>query len=619
MNDLSFLAFDPTLEATAENDLAQAFAGLMRRLHLEQGGTAASAEDVARAAFLVSRAAAAGHSCLELRELPGQAGLFDDAAGAERAARRWRTLLGASPVVATADASDMSRPLVLDGARLYLHRYWRYERALARLLAALNGPLPEAHDDRVAELLARFFPPAEVHPDWQKIAAATALTRRLAILSGGPGTGKTTTVVKLLAILLSIEPAARVALAAPTGKAAARMQEAVRGQCQRLGLEETLRRRLPDGAFTLHRLLGTIPGRVRFRHDHDHPLPFDVVIIDEASMLDLALAAKLVDALPRHARLILLGDKDQLASVETGAVFASLSAVRAASAGHCRRLRRLTGETLEAAGAEGAGALTDAVVWLEHSYRFGSASGIGRLARLVNAGDAAGAAALLAGGECEDLAWQPLAAGAGAEEIAQRLFPRYGDYLAAVRSGAEPAAVLRAFERYRVLCALRDGRRGTTRLNEALAERLRAALGEAGEARWYVGRPVLVTRNDYVLRVFNGDIGVTLPDGAGNLLVYFPTAEGGVRALAPGRLPACETAFAMTVHKAQGSEFERIDLILPDADSRVLTRELIYTALTRARRSVGVLGDPAVLAAATCRQTRRVSGLAQRLSLPAPR
>ncbi len=589
MNDLSFLAFDPALEATAENDLAQAFAGLLRRLHLEQGGAAADAGEVARAAFLVSAAAAAGHSCLELSELPGQAGLFDDGAQDAAGLRRWRSLLGASPVVASAEGGDPFRPLVLDGGRLYLYRYWRYEQALAQRLAALNSALPETDDVRLGQLLDRYFPPTEVQPDWQKVAAATALKRRLAVISGGPGTGKTTTVVKLLAILLSLAPGARVALAAPTGKAAARMQEAVRSQCQRLELEEALRRRFPEAAFTLHRLLGAIPGRVRFRHDREHPLPYDVVIVDEASMLDLALAAKLAQALPPRARLILLGDKDQLASVETGAVFASLSAARD-------------------------GALRDAVVWLEHSYRFGAGSGIGRLARLVNAGDAPGAAALLSSGAWDDLAWQPLAPGAGAEDIARRLFPGYGEYLATVAGGAEPAQVLRAFERYRVLCALRDGRRGTVRINEALAGQWRAALGLAGEAAWYAGRPVLVTRNDYVLRVFNGDIGITLPDGAGNLLVYFPTAEGGVRALAPGRLPACDTAFAMTVHKAQGSEFERIDLVLPEGDSRVLTRELIYTALTRARLSVGMWGDATVLATATSRQTRRVSGLGQRLS-----
>jgi exodeoxyribonuclease V alpha subunit len=583
MNDLSFLAFDPALEATAENDLAQAFAGLLHRLHLEQGGAAAQAADVARAAFLVSAAAAAGHSCLELSELPGQAGLFDD--GAEGEARRWRDLLGASPVVALAEGGDPCRPLVLEGGRLYLYRYWRYEKVLAQRLAALNSPLPQ-DDESLAQLLDHYFPPTEVQPDWQKIAAATALTRRLAVISGGPGTGKTTTVVKLLAILLSLAPAARVALAAPTGKAAARMLEAVRSQCQRLELGQALRRRFPEAAFTLHRLLGAVPGRVRPRHDREHPLPYDVVIVDEASMLDLALVAKLAEALPPRARLILLGDKDQLASVETGAVFSSLSAARD-------------------------GALRDAVVWLEHSYRFGAASGIGRLARLVNAGDAPGAAALLSGGAWDDLAWQPLAP--GAEDFARRLFPGYGDYLATVAGGAEPAQVLRAFERYRVLCALRDGPRGTVRINEALAGQWRAALGLAGEATWYAGRPVLVTRNDYVLRVFNGDIGITLPDGSGNLLVYFPTAEGGVRALAPGRLPACDTAFAMTVHKAQGSEFERIDLVLPEGDCRVLTRELIYTALTRARRSVGVWGDAAVLAAAISRQTRRVSGLGQRL------
>lgn len=618
---------------------------------------------------------------------------------------RWRAALRASPVVAfdgsihalagaeLADdghdlapdrAAETFRPLALDGAgRLYLHRYWDYEVRLAQRLAALNRPWPLSEADLASatRLLAQLFPAAagaallsqpqqkpgvslqgqpqlapdprpdpRPEPDLQKVAAAVAVARRLCIISGGPGTGKTTTVVKVLAVLLTLQPALRIALAAPTGKAAARLQESIRLQAQTLPVAAPILARMPQASHTLHRLLGYRPGRVQFRHDRQHPLPYDVVVVDEASMLDLALAAKLFDAVSDTARVILLGDKDQLTSVETGSVFADLCRRRSVTRTAAERVQVLTGYgSVPGSAADGAGAagdsdaadstdttdtaavaagtdrLADAVVWLERSYRFSSAGGIGRLAAQVNRGNAQAAllslraAAVDLGGAV--LSWDedPLEVA----ELAGRLIHGYADFVAAVRLRKPAREVLAAFDRYRVLCALNDGPQGTRRLNEALAARCRLALGESAAAlsglstrsasHWFHGRPVLVGANDYALGLYNGDIGVALVDRRGRLAVNFPRPDGAIRSLSPAQLGGCDSAFAMTIHKAQGSEFERIAVVLPATDNPVLTRELLYTALTRARRSLRLWAPADILATTIGRRIEHYSGLADRL------
>jgi len=605
----------PASASGDEHDFSAAFAILMRQLHFDLGGEPSAAADVGRAAFLASRAVSEGHACVALQEWAGRADAPEGDTGSALPLEAWLPRLRESPVIATADAGDAFRPLVLDAAgRLFLYRYWDYEGRTAARLRALNAEVPLRDTKELRRMLDRYFPPgAGGEPDWQKVAAATAISRRLAGISGGPGTGKTTTVVKILAILLSVEPKLRVALAAPTGKAAARMQESIRSQLESLQVPEEVRTRMPDTAYTVHRLLGYIPDSVRFRHHAENPLAFDLVIVDEASMLDLALAAKLLDALPPSGRLILLGDKDQLASVETGVVFAEVCAARGASPGGRRQIADLVGEKLPVEEGPGSGGLQDAVVWLTHSYRFTGESGIGRLARAVNAGDRESAAKLLGDGDFADLRWERQLP--GARELAERLVEGYAAFIEAVRRGEPADRVLVEFDRYRVLCAQREGEFGAPSLSAEIGELFRRRLGRAhlASTRWYPGRPVLVTRNDYGLRVFNGDVGVALPDSAGTLLVHFPVAGGGTRTIAPGRLADCETAFAMTVHKAQGSEFDRVDLVLPPYDSRVLTRELIYTALTRPRSGLRVWASEEVLGAAIGRQTARVSGLGDRL------
>lgn len=578
---------------SAETALASALADQFRQLHLRAGGAAAQAQAVAAATREACLAVQDGHVCAQTRLAHAITG---------------------SPVVAL--APDDHAPLVLSADRLYLQRYWRYERQLAESLRQLNQPLMLADDALPAlqALLASLFPDTGTGPDWQRLAAANALSRRLCIISGGPGTGKTTTVVRVMAALLMQQPELRIALAAPTGKAAARLKESIRLQIDKLPIDPALRERLPRDAQTLHRLLGVRRGSVQFLHNARRPLPFDLVIIDEASMLDLALAAKLVDAIGPQTRLVLLGDKDQLASVEAGAVFSEISTPPQWSPQHSARLRPLAGFDPVTAMAEPAdntlSPLCDASVWLQRSYRFARDSGIGRLAAAIRRGDAATALSEMRAGAC---LWHPHLP--GLDRLCDTLINGFADYLDAIREAQTPLRALAAFDRFRVLCAVRGGRYGTDALNEALARSFRRRLEAPENERspWFVGRPVMITRNDYALQLFNGDIGIALPDAAGQLLVHFPVTdtEGRAltRAIAPGRLSDVQTAFALTVHKAQGSEFERVDLLLDSAANRGLTRELVYTALTRARAGLSIWCEESVLGTAIERQGERRSAL----------
>ncbi|MCC7413195.1 MAG: exodeoxyribonuclease V subunit alpha [Gammaproteobacteria bacterium] len=589
------------------------FARLMHRLGGDEDGA------VALAAACVSRATAAGHVCVGLGALAGRLVVAGEDPGVRAPALgAWRERLLASRVCGGPGACT---PLVLDASdRLYLQRYWRYEDEVAEALLGRAAGDPEAVDlDRLGADLARLFPAGgDTGGGAQKIAAAVAVLKRLAIVSGGPGTGKTSTVIRVLAALLA-QPGAqtlRIALAAPTGKAANRLQEAVRAGRELLDVPAHVRAAIPVDAATLHRLLGARPRSVYFRHDRDHLLPVDVLIVDEASMIDLALTAKLLRALPAHARLVLLGDRDQLASVEAGAVLGEICAGRSAWSESLRaRLERVVGAPLPPS-AVSATSLSESVVLLERSYRFGDDSGIGRLARCVNAADAEGALALLGAGASADLAWVARDDGS----LATRIVAGFREYLECVQAGAEPRTVFAAFDRFRVLCAHRHGPAGAEAINAAsLAALQGAGLVDAHEP-WYAGRPVMIGENDYELGLFNGDVGVVLADPAagGELRVTFESAHGQLRRLAPARLPAHEPAFALTVHKAQGSEFDEIVLLLPRAPSPVLTRELLYTAITRARRRVEIRAEEAVLRAAIARRVERVSGLRDRLWPAAP-
>jgi exodeoxyribonuclease V alpha subunit len=596
-------------------DLDRHFARFMNRL---AGG---GSPELELAAALASHATGQGDICVNLRQWARRwnAAAAGSLPMAPPPIGDWLDALRACPVVGR---PGERHPLILDRrGRLYLYRYWRYEQRLADDLLRRAGAAAESVDEaRLRTDLDRLFPrhPQLSGPDWQKVAATVAALKRVCVISGGPGTGKTSTVLRILALLTGQtgDRPPRVALAAPTGKAAARLQESIRAARPALELEPERLGQIPEEASTLHRLLGGRPDSVYFRHNRDNPLPLDVLVVDEVSMVGLALLAKTVDALPAGARLILLGDKDQLASVEAGAVLGDICAGAGRFSPDFReRLAGLTGEALPR-GREAGSPLVDVIVLLRHSYRFGAGSGIGALARAVNEGKPVAAAALLGGEEHEDIDWRPLAEPAGLpERLAEPVAAGFAPYLEAVRDGAEPAVVFERFNRFRVLGAVRKGPFGV----EALNRLCEAVLHDRGlidiHRSWYPGRPVMIVRNDYNLRLFNGDIGITLPDPdePERMKVFFLGNDGALRSFAPARLPEHETVHAMTVHKSQGSEFDRVLVVTPNEPSPVLSRELVYTALTRAKRQASFYGTPEVFAAAVERRLRRSSGLRDRL------
>ncbi|WP_279222798.1 exodeoxyribonuclease V subunit alpha [Stutzerimonas kunmingensis] len=579
--------------------LERAFVASLQRLDPH------ASEPVLLAAALCCEALSSGDVCLPLGRLAGKRPWPDQDFSLPPLAT-WRAQLDASSLIG---APGDYAPLILVGERLYLARYQAYEQQLAEQLLARAADAPDVDEAQLSESLARLFAFNRQSPDWQRLAAAQAVRRRLAVISGGPGTGKTTTVVRLLAALLEQPGGERLAigLAAPTGKAAARMAEAIRNAKAELPVSDAVKDALPDEARTLHRLLGSRGESPKVRHDAGHPLALDVLVVDEASMVDLALMAKLVAALPPKARLILLGDKDQLAAVEAGAVFAELCEGRGFDSQAAADLQRLTGQNVPVETPRSH--LGDAVVLLTHSHRFAGDSGIGELARRINGGDAKGTVALLQEKRA-DLAWNETPSPAA---LIERLEHGYSPYLQAARQ-AEPSAAFEAFNGFRALTAQREGAFGVTGINEALEARFKRRLGVPARERWYAGRAVMVRQNDYALGLFNGDIGLCLKTEQG-LRVFFEGDEG-YRGFAPARLPSHDSAFAMTVHKSQGSEFTEVLLALPEQPSPLLTRSLFYTGITRAKRKVEIWALPARLAEAVNTRAERAAGLAERLALP---
>lgn len=569
------------------------------------------APELLLAAALASHRVGEGDVCLELgrcRELP----LFQDIGDPDGprlpTTDAWADTLRACTLVGEPGGRA---PLILDQrGRLYLGRYWWFERQLAdAVLARALSPAPTVDHDRLREGLKRLFP-STGSIDWQRVAAAVAVLRQLCLISGGPGTGKTRTVTAILALL--VEQAAdsppRMALAAPTGKAAARLSESIRAAKSDLPVTEEVAEHIPEEAVTLHRLLGYRPGRATPRHGADNPLHLEVLVVDEASMVDLPLMARLLVALPDHARLILLGDKDQLASVEAGRVLGDLCGRHRMpdySPDLCAEIAAVAGDRLAPATEPGPD-LGERIVMLRKSWRFGKDSGIGALARAVNQGDPNASLRILADDRYPDVGLEAPRAQVLAELIEQRLVPGFRR----VMESPDPQAALRELDQVRVLCALRSGPQGVERLNERLAQALEAAGLIRRDGEFYAGRPVMLTANDHALRLYNGDVGLVLADprSGSALRVFFATAEG-IRRFLPSRLPAHETVYAMTVHKSQGSEFDEVLLVLPETESRTLTRELIYTAITRARKRVRLFAGEERLRKAISRPVVRASGL----------
>ena len=527
----------------------------------------------------------------------------------------WSAVLERSPLVGAGPGAPADRPLRLVAGMLYLDRYWRQERCIADVLdQAAERAQPSVDPDRLRAAVTRLFP--DEGPDRQRLAAIVAAHRWVSVLAGGPGTGKTTTVAKLLAVLTD-QPGRpqRIALAAPTGKAAARLTEAVAGVTGTLSRED--RERLGTlTASTLHRLLGWRPGaRGRFLHDGANRLPYDVIVVDEASMVSLTLMARLAEALRPDCRLVLVGDPDQLASVEAGAVLGDLVAREASLTGGAPGAAdELEAHDLDDLPAdERTAALHGGVVRLSVVHRF--SGGIKDLAEAVRSGRAADVLSVLAaappGVEHVDVdAAAVTDDGASLSGVRDEAVGAGVGLVHAARAGEAAEALLR-LERHRLLCAHREGHYGVQRWSDRIETWLREAMdGYGADGRWYVGRPLLVTSNDYQLRLFNGDTGVVVAaDGSARAAFR---REGRVELVPVSRLSDVQTVHAMSVHRSQGSQFDRVTLVLPPADSPLLTRELLYTAITRAKEHVRIVGTREALAAAVERPIARASGLRER-------
>jgi exodeoxyribonuclease V alpha subunit len=495
-----------------------------------------------------------GHSCIEINDADKKL-LLDSG------------LANEFPVASTQDC-----PLVIEQNCLYLQRYWSYEDRLAKQIKQLSHIFKPV--ENLDSVLDHYFSNSTPEIDWQREAAKIAAQQTFCIITGGPGTGKTTTICKILALLqeLADEPLL-IALAAPTGKAAMRLQEAITLNMAGLDCPDAIKEHIPHTAITLHRLLGAKPPSPYFHHDAGNPLVFDLVVVDEASMVDLALMSKLVDALKPGAKLILLGDKDQLASVESGAVLADLIA-----------------------------ALPDNTVELIQPYRFDV--GIKKLADAVNLQD-------------HETAWRILSEDDEISELLEQnqLLPyitqqREG-YLRLIKEGTEFVEAYNCFRRFQVLCSNRHGKNGALEINAVVEQGLFGQNLKYGATSWYPGRPVMVLQNNPALHLYNGDIGICLPgkEQNGNLMVFFQRPDGTVKKYLPARMPPCETVFAMTIHKSQGSEFDEVLIVLPETINPVLSKELLYTAITRTKRQIKLIAAESVFAEAINRKMGRVTGL----------
>lgn len=571
--------------------------------------------------------------------------------------------------VDTSANENLATPFVLMHGRLYLRRYWQAERVVAAqiLKRAVSVELPKSTrkllDDLfqpdvefIKKLMANVpaeskaekwidlldivqpekidlaaavaavesnapheeilkYAPDAVRLNWQKVAAAAALSYKFAVISGGPGTGKTTTVAKLLAALVSThtgENHLEIKLVAPTGKAANRLTESIGKAVESLPVAPEIRQKIPVLASTIHRLLGAIPQRVEFRHNELNRLHLDILVVDEASMVDLSLMARLLTALPDHARVILLGDRDQLASVEAGSVLGDIceNIDQGYSPARAHQLFELTG--FEMFGSNEVSKVSDGVCLLRKSYRFHAKSGVGQLAGAINSGQKKQIDWVWKQ-KFSDICWHALSDDVYPKAIAQCV-QGYQKYLIAMKEGQNHRTILKYFGEIRMLCALTEGNYGVAGLNHHIESALVAeGLIAIGEHRFYTGRPVMVTQNDHALGLYNGDIGIVLETDEG-LRVVFELSDGSVKPFLPSRLPAHQTAYAMTIHKSQGSEFDHTIIVFPPSPSPVMNRELVYTGVTRAKSLLDIYATEYSFIKAIERKTERFSGLTDALA-----
>lgn len=632
--------------------------------------------DAVIAAALLSAELAKGNSCLDLKRI--NVGINRIQSSDEQlqlnvelpaTMQAWLEQLSHSAVVGE------DKPLVLELDRLYLNRYWQFEKRIAQrfsVAALAHYPKPElvrsgleqlfTHDwdmqwrefsstdekqwahyvshylditkhwletnasylSRLREIgsadeLKAWFEtiPAQASLNWQKIAVAQACRQQLLVISGGPGTGKTTTVTRLLALLQQMQleqnlSPLKIAMVAPTGKAAARLSESISGARQELKTSAEVIEAIPETASTIHRLLGVRAGRAQFIHFADNPLALDLLVVDEASMIDLSLMAKLLDALDSSTRVILLGDKDQLASVEAGSVMGDLCSFSNAPKSEALQqyLQQATGSLIDQQQSGESRAINDNLALLHKSYRFDASSGIGQLAAAVNNADVSGSLWQFSR-NFSDISWHRLDQDSYQVALEQAQ-SEYTHYLKALHHGEDMLDVFRLFNQFQLLLAVREGDFGV----EGFNRRIQLALAKQGllseREGWCVGLPVMVLANDHEQQLYNGDIGIFAHNDEGRLMVVFENANS-LRWILPSRLPSHQSVFAMTVHKSQGSEYSKVSLLLPPQAKAQVSKELLYTGITRAKKHFSLFADELSFTRAIEQGTERFSGLPQRL------
>ncbi|RMD60161.1 MAG: exodeoxyribonuclease V subunit alpha, partial [Nitrospirae bacterium] len=545
-----------------------------------------------------------GHICMEIESIANRDVYEGDGQFKLPDIEDLRELIKASPVIGK--PGDLA-PIIKDGDRLYLHRFWYYEQMLIdKIKRRIKDNIGELDYERLRRALDLFFQRGDdKEPDWQKIAAILSLIRSFCVISGGPGTGKTTTVIKILSLLLMYYGGdLRITLSAPTGKAAARLRDAIRSIKPELKCPQDIIKAIPEDVYTIHRLLGINNNKLRFHAGN--PLPYDVVVVDEASMVDVALMSKLFSALKDDAKIILLGDRNQLASVEAGAVLGDICGdeeLNIFSEPIKRAVEEVTDYRLSTPTPSQHFSIRDSIVELRKNYRFKDYTNIHMISGAIKRGDYEEAINLLKSGK----SWFKLPPPHDLREaLRDSVVDGFRSYL---NKKGDPLNALKGFEEFRILSPLRGGPYGVEHINVLVEQILKQEGLIEIQGRWYVGRPVMITTNDYNLMLFNGDIGITLRDSNGELKVFFSAQDGGIRKFLPSMLPHHETVYAMTVHKSQGSEFERALLILPDTYTDLLTRELLYTAITRVKRGVEVWALEDIFKMSILARIRRASGL----------
>ncbi|UDG79393.1 RecBCD enzyme subunit RecD [Candidatus Ecksteinia adelgidicola] len=580
--------------------------------------------DILLAAAYLSSYTRAGHVCLMLEQL--QVSQLFSGQKPELAKAVWiasgklDVLCWNKRLMQCSAVSDGSSPtpLVLQNECLYLHRMWKNESNVIEFIKT-NHPYQLADKSRIRSTLNQLFSSPSYKINWQKIAVAVALTRRISIISGAPGTGKTTIVGKLLLALLQLNNnnKFRIQLSAPTGKSAARLTTSLQSMCDQLMLTKKQKALFPTQAITLHRLLGAKFNTRNMRYNQNNPLHLDVLVVDEASMIDLSMMNYLIQALQKWTKVIFLGDSHQLSSLESGAVFSDLCSFSTEGYSKIRtkELNYLTGYLLKNKKKQSTSMISNSICMLRKNYRFNVKSGISQLSKAINVSDIKKVKKII-DSNLNDVTYYFFKTELEYQLLLKTHLMGYYNYFKNVHSKFDIITLFSSFRRFQILCALREGPFGTFHVNQQIEFLLQhAGLIHYSSRQWYSGKPIMITRNDSFLELFNGDIGITLLDEKKDFRVNFLLPNGSIKSIHTNRLPMHETAYAITVHKSQGSEFDHVTLILPNYSLPILTRELIYTAITRARYYLSLYINKKIFIQSICTFMHRNSGLIKRLKM----